>query len=66
MIQMNLSMKQTQTHTEDRLVVTKEQGVRMGKAWIRSLRLAGTNYYIKNGQRTRSYCTAQGTIFNIL
>ena len=55
---MNLSMKQKQTHTEDRLVVTKEQGVRMGKAWIRSLSLAGTNYYIKNGQRTRSYCTA--------
>ena len=26
---------------------------------------AGANYYIQNGQ-TRSYCIAQGTIFDIL
>ena len=40
------------------LWLPRSRGVRMGKAWIGSLRLADTNYYIKNGQRTRSYCIA--------
>ena len=31
-----------------------------------SLGLADANYYIENGQTARSYCIAQGTLFNIL
>ena len=42
------------------------QGGGVGEGWIGSLGLADANYYIQNGYTTRSYCIAQGTIFNIL
>ena len=38
------------------------------EGWTGSLVLANANYYIQNGNTTRSYCISQGTIyiFNIL
>ena len=36
------------------------------EAWGGTLGLADENYYIKNGQTTRSYYIPQGTVFNIL
>ena len=40
------------------------QGVGEGRTG--SLGLSDANYYIQNGSTTRSYCIAQGTIFNVL
>ena len=40
---MNLSMKQKQTHIENRPVVAKREG-RLGEGWIRRQGLAGANY----------------------
>ena len=34
--------------------------------WTRSLGLADVNYYIENGQITKSYYIAKGAIINIL
>ena len=42
---MNLSPKQKQTQTENRLVVAKEEGV----GWTGSLGLVDANYYSSNG-----------------
>ena len=56
--------KNKQTHRENILVVAR--GERLGEDWIGSLGLADINWYIYNGYTRRSYCTAQGTIFNIL
>ena len=55
-----MSMKQKQTHR------CREQtcGFQGGKEW--SLGLTEANYYIQDGQTTRSCCTAQETISNIL
>ena len=48
MTQMNLSIKQKDSQTENRLVVAKrERG--LGGKWIRSLELADGNYYIETG-----------------
>ena len=49
---------------ENRLVVAKGEG--FGEGMRGSLGLAEVNYYIYNEYTTRSYCIAQGTIFNIL
>ena len=38
----------------------------MGEGRTANLGLADVNYYIENGETTRSYCRAQGTLFNIL
>ena len=56
--------KQTHRHREETWGC---QGVgSSGKGWIGSLGLADANYYVENGQTTRSYCIGQGTISNIL
>ena len=55
-------MKQTHGHREQTCGYQGESG----EGWIGSLGLAGANYYIYNGQTTRSYWTAQGIVFNIL
>jgi len=52
------------TDTENRHVVAKEEGLVRGMECER-LGLADANWQINSGQ-TRSYCTAQGTRFNIL
>ena len=38
----------------------------VGETRIGSLGLADVSYYIQDGETTRSYCRAQGTIFTIL
>ena len=55
---------ETDSHTQRTGWLPKRRG--MVEGWIGSLGLADANYYIQNGQTTRSYCIAQGTIFNIL
>ena len=37
----------------------------LGEGWSERLGLADANWEINSGQTTRSYCTAQGTRFNI-
>ena len=66
-MQMKLSMKQKQTHRH-REQTCGYQGVgeAVGEGEIGNLGLADANYYIQNGQTTRSYYIAQGTIFNTL
>ena len=63
---MNIStkQKQTQRHREQTCGCQGGGGVREGR--IGGLGLADTNYYIQDGQTTRSYCIARGTIFSIL
>ena len=56
--------KNKQTHRENILVVARRE--RLGEDWIGSLGLADVNWYIYNRYTRRSYCTAQGTVFNIL
>ena len=63
MTQINFYETETDTDIENRLVVAKWA---VGEGWIRSLELVDANYYVWNGQITRSYSIAQGTIFNIL
>ena len=36
-----------------------------GKGWTGSLGLVDANYYIENGETTRSYCIAQEPISNL-
>ena len=62
MIQMNLSTKQTQTQRTD---LWLPRGKEVGEGRIGSLGLADANHYTLN-ESTRSYCIAQGTMFNIL
>ena len=64
MTQVNLSIKQSHRHAEQ--TCSCQWKGEVGEEWIRSLGLADTNYSIWNRQITRSYCIAQGTIFNIL
>ena len=50
------------------MVAKGKQGGR-GEDWefgTRSLELADGNYYIDDEYITRSYCIAQGTVFNFL
>ena len=56
---------ETESHT-DRTDWRLSRGRGVEEGWIGSLGLADANYYIENGYTTRSYCRAQGTIFNIL
>ena len=57
-------MKQKQTHNiENRLVIAT--GMRIGGG-TGHLGLADVSYYVQNGQTTRPYRKAQGSIFNIL
>ena len=37
-----------------------------GEGWTGSLGLVDANYYIWNGQTTRSYCTAQSTQYPVI
>ena len=60
---MNILMKQKQTHRPRKKTCGCQVG-QGGVAW--SLGLIDANYYMQNGWRTRSYCVAQGTVFNIL
>ena len=53
----------SQTYRTD-LWLPKGKGSGGGKNW--EFGLAEANYYIENGQTTRSYCIAQGTLFSIL
>ena len=60
MAQINLSTKQKQTHREQ--TCGFQGGGGEGEGRTGSLELADANYYIQNGQTTRFYCIAQGTI----
>ena len=60
---MNILMKQKQTH-RPRKETCGCQGGQGEMAW--SLGLIDANYYMQNGWKTRSYCVAQGIVFNIL
>ena len=60
---MNLSMKQKQTHRQNRLVVAKGEGGG-GMDW--ELGISRCKLLYTGWINTRSYCIAQGTIFNIL
>ena len=62
---MNLSMKQKQTHRH-REQTCGCQGGEVGKGWSGSLGFADANSYIQDGETTRSYYIAQGTVFNLL
>lgn len=55
-------MKQTH-NVENRLVIAK--GTRMGGG-VGRLGLADASCDVQSGQPTRSYCKAQGSIFNVL
>ena len=50
------------THTQNKLLVVRVEG----EGWAGSLELADANYYIRNGQTTRSCCIGQRTIITIL
>ena len=63
---MNLSTKQKQTHRHREQTCGCQRGGKLRERWSATLGLADANYYIYNGQTIRSYCMAQGTIFNIL
>ena len=52
------------SQTENRLVDV--MGAELGERKSRRLELAGVNYYIEDGQTTRSYYIAQEMILNIL
>ena len=58
---MNLPTKQKYSQTENSPVTARGK---MG--WFGNLRLAEANYCIQDRETARSYCIAQGTIFNIL
>ena len=60
MRQINIAMKQKQTHRYGERTYSCQGEVRIG-----SLGLAEANYFIQDRSITRSYCIAQGTIFNI-
>ena len=45
MAQMNLLMKQKQVHRHTKQTCDFQGGGEEGKGWLRSLGLAGTNYY---------------------
>ena len=47
MTQINLSVKQKQTHRDQ--TCGCQQGGRGEEGWTRNLELAGVNYYIQNG-----------------
>ena len=59
MAQMNLSTEKKQTHVENRLVVAKREGERVG--WTGNLGLVDANYCLWNGLAMRSCCVAVGT-----
>ena len=62
---MNLCTKQKHTDLENRLVVSKWKCGREGMEWeFRVSRCA--NYYVWNGEATRSYSMVQGTLFSVL
>ena len=42
------------------------RGGGIGEGWIGCFKLTDANYYIRDGQRTRSYCIVQGPMFSIL
>ena len=54
-----MKQKQTQRHSPQ---TWGQEGGNTGEGWMGSLADHGT----ENGYTTRSYCIAQGTIFNIL
>ena len=63
---MNLPTKQKQNHRHREQTCGCQGGEVVGEEWIGSLELADAKHYMQNGSTTRSYCRAQGTIFNIL
>ena len=63
MTQMNISMKERQTHRH-RGQTEADGG--QGNVWSGNSGLADASYYIENGWATGSYSIAQGIIFNIL
>ena len=65
MTQMNLPMKQKETHRCREQNYGCQWGGMIEEGWTESLVLADTNYYIQNGWKRRSYGIAQGTTFNI-
>ena len=64
MAQMNLSTEKKMMDLENRLVVAKGEGDRMGR--LGSLGLIDTNYCVLNGLAMRSCCVALGTMSNHL
>ena len=65
MAKMNLSTKQKQTHRHSEQTWGFMGGGGVGKGWTGNLGLADENYYVYNGQTTRSYGIGQQTIFRI-
>ena len=57
---MNLSPEKKTMDLENRLVVAKGQGDKVG--WLGSLELIYTNYCLWNGLAMRSCCVALGTM----
>ena len=55
-----------ETDSQTQTVVAKCGGVQRREGWTGSFGLVDMNYYVQDGYATRSYCMAQGTIFNIL
>ena len=67
MRQIDISMKQKQTHNYRELTCGLPRGRGwIGKGRIGSLGLADADCYIYDGSTTMSYCTAQETTFRIL
>ena len=62
---MNRAMIQKQTHRHRKQIYDRQWGGGVDDGWTGSLGLADAKYYIQDGKATRSYCKAQGTIFNI-
>ena len=65
MTQVNISMKLKMPYEHREQTCGCQGGKRLGKGWGRRLGLSDVNFHIQNG-KTKSYCIAQETIFNIL
>ena len=65
-IKTSAHQKMSLTHRHREQTCGCQGGGAVGEGWIGSLGLADANYYIQNRYTTRSYCRAQGIIFNIL
>ena len=61
----NEPIYETESRTQ-RTDLRLPRGRGLGEGWSGRLGLADVSFYIQDGQTTRSYCIAQGTILNIL
>ena len=65
MTQTNLSMRQKQTQRHRKEACGCQRGRRMREGMDWEFGVSRCKHYVENGQ-TRSFCTAQGIILNIL